>query len=204
MGSVVPLHWRSGVVARLFLILRLIGGQLLGFNAWTTIDKPMSGTSASVNQWGSYSYLLPVVQSVDVFVFLNRPILRDVHHPKLLALVDEWGPSLETEEDGQHLGAGLTVLLTRAGKTAHGAGLVMVLQVEGIPTIIGVHELLPFLDDLLQFGEGPVSRRKLALRPMIEIHTANEISDKNRRDVVALTAQSGRSCSAHRGQPSRF
>lgn len=52
---------------------------------------------------------LPMVDAVNVLVFLEGPVLGNVDHADLLALIDEWGTGLEAEELGKEFAAVDTV-----------------------------------------------------------------------------------------------
>lgn len=92
-----------------------------------------------------------MVQAIDVLVVLHTPLYRYVCHADFLALVDERCAGLESEEDGNELGTCLPVFGPIVGKTTHGAGLIMILQVKSIPTVVVVHEALPLVDFGFQF-----------------------------------------------------
>lgn len=111
-----------------------------------------------------------MVQAVDVLVLLHGPVLGDVCHSDLLALVDKRGAGLESEEDGDELGAGGAVLGTVVGEPADRAGLVVVLEVERIPAVVVVHESLPLVRGLLELGELPVLGGEFPPWPVIDVH----------------------------------
>lgn len=114
--------------------------------------------------------VLPVIEAVDILVLVHRPLLGNVVHSEFLALVDKGCPGLEALYDGDQLGAVGAVGGLVAGETTDSTRLVVVLEVEGVPAVVVVHETLPLIDGLFELGEGPLARGKFALGTVVEIH----------------------------------
>lgn len=93
--------------------------------------------------------LLPVINAINVFVLLNGPLLWNIRHANLLSLVYKRRASLESMKHGNHLCTGLAVLRVIVCEAADDSRLIVVLQVEGVPAVVVVHELLPFGDHRL-------------------------------------------------------
>lgn len=93
--------------------------------------------------------LLPVINTINVFVLLNRPLLWNIRHANLLSLVYKRRAGLESMKHGNHFCTGLAVLRVIVCETADDSWLVVVFQVEGVPAVVVVHEFLPFGDNRL-------------------------------------------------------
>lgn len=90
--------------------------------------------------------LHPMIQAIDILVFLHWPIRRHVSHANFLSLVDKRRAGLESQENSDELGAIRAVLGVVVDKSANRPRLVVVLDVEGVPAVVVVHETLPFVD----------------------------------------------------------
>lgn len=93
--------------------------------------------------------LLPVVDTINIFILLNRPLFGNVGHANLLSLVYKRRASLESMEYSNEFCAGHAVLRFVICKTADDARLIMVFEVESVPAVVVVHEPLPFVDHSL-------------------------------------------------------
>lgn len=111
-----------------------------------------------------------MVDTFNIFILLNRPLFRNVGHANFLSLVYKRGASLESMEYSNEFCAGHAVLRFIICKTADDSGLIMILEVEGVPAVIVVHEILPFVDHSLQLCEGPCAGGELALGAIVEHH----------------------------------
>lgn len=116
--------------------------------------------------------LLPVIETVNIFVLLHGPFFGHIGHADFLALIDEGGSGLETKEYGDELGARLTMFGAVYGETADRTRLIVVFQVQCVPSIMVVHESLPLRGDRFELRELPVPPRELALGAVVQIHAS--------------------------------
>lgn len=119
---------------------------------FSTGDKGDESRRDAEDVQTSHGNILPVIQAVDVLVLIHVPSNGHVCHANLLALVDKGRASLQTEKDGNELGACFSMFGLIVGKSTHGAGLVVVLQVQCIPAVVVVHEALPLVDYCFELG----------------------------------------------------
>lgn len=126
---------------------------------------------------------VPVVQTIDVLVFLQRPRRRYVAHPDFLALIDERRARHEGKHSGQHLAGSGRVFRLCTGVAINRPRLVMILPVQRIPAVIVVHELLPGLKHEFQVGQFPRSPGKLVELAVVDVDV---IELENHVDFIAI------------------
>lgn len=112
---------------------------------------------------------VPVVQTVNVLVFLHAPFNWHVPHTQLLALVYKRGARLQSQRGSQHLGSFQAMLLLRVGVPVNAARLVVILPVQGVPAPIFVHERLPSIEEGLQVGELPIARLEFVVCSVVYV-----------------------------------
>lgn len=86
-----------------------------------------------------------MAEAVNVLILLQGPVLGHIGHANLLALVEEGRARLEAEENCNQLGARDTMLGIIMDEAADRSRLVVVLQIQGVPALVVVHELLPLV-----------------------------------------------------------
>lgn len=84
-----------------------------------------------------------MVQCFDILVLLNRPSIWHIRHAELLALVNENSTALEAQESGQHLRGQSPVFKFVRREPGNCPRLVVILEIQCVPSIVLVHECLP-------------------------------------------------------------
>ena len=130
---------------------------------------------------------MPVVQTVNILILLHPPLLGNIRHADLLALVHKRRAGHQSQDSGQHLRRLHAVLLASIDIPVNTARLVMILPVQGVPAIILIHKRLPALEERLQVSEFPAPRLELVVAAVVDIDVL-EVEDHV--DLVAVVAHS--------------
>ena len=104
-----------------------------------------------------------VIGRIHVLVFTHIPIHPEIGHAKLLTLIDEQRPRKGTHHEGKELPTGDAVLGRVRGEARDGAGLVVVLQENGGPSICATDQVLGAPDGGFEVGEFVILGRGLEL-----------------------------------------